>query len=161
MNPDGINITSDYMDIVGSVMKNDEGTYSVVTPNGLSPIGINNSGVDSWSAANITTSSNTVGVLSGASRIRPTVDQIMDEHSLNRIAVDHKVTAQELLKLQEVAPDYASEIKENIAKNLARDIAKKVMFKKKHDKDADVHHFIGRVWVFTDEELKELLQNVY
>ena len=84
----------------------------------------------------------------------------MDEHSLNRIAVDHKVTAQELLKLQEVAPDYASEIKENIAKNLARDIAKKVMFKKKHDKDADVHHFIGRVWVFTDEELKALLSEV-
>ena len=69
----------------------------------------------------------------------------------------------ELLKLQEVAPDYAGEIKENIAKNLARDISKKVMFKKKHDKDADVHHFIGRVWVFTDDELKALLKdkNVY
>lgn len=90
--------------------------------------------------------------------IQRTIDDIMDEYSLNRVAVDHKVTAQELLKLQEVAPDYASEIKENIAKNLARDITKKVMFKKKHDKDADVHHFIGRVWVFTDDELKELLK---
>jgi len=112
---------------------------------------------NSWTAQNITTA---VGS-SGTFKIKPTVDEIMDEHSLNRIAVDHKVTAAELLKLQEVAPDYASEIKENIAKNLARDIAKKVMFKKKHDKDADVHHFIGRVWVFTDDELKELLQNVH
>ena len=125
-------------------------------------VGINGTGItsiqpNSWSVNNTTTAA-----ISGSSiRIKPSVDEIMDEHSLNRIAVDHKVTAQELLKLQEVAPDYASEIKENIAKNLARDIAKKVMFKKKHDKDADVHHFIGRVWVFTDEELKELLNNVY
>ncbi len=124
---------------------------------GMSGTGVTGISPNSWSANNITTAA-----ISGSSiRIKPTVDQIMDEHSLNRIAVDHKVTAAELLKLQEVAPDYASEIKENIAKNLARDIAKKVMFKKKHDKDADVHHFIGRVWVFTDEELKELLQNVH
>ena len=110
---------------------------------------------------NIWTTNVTASNVSGTSiRIKPAIEEVMDEHSLNRIAVDHKVTAQELLKLQEVAPDYASEIKENIAKNLARDIAKKVMFKKKHDKDADVHHFIGRVWVFTDEELKALLSEV-
>jgi uncharacterized spore protein YtfJ len=126
---------------------NDSITYGV-------PTGVVDT--SAWAANTITAATN-----SGSSiKIKPTADQIMDEHSLNRIAVDHKVTAQELLKLQEVAPDYASEIKENIAKNLARDIAKKVMFKKKHDKDADVHHFIGRVWVFTDEELKELLQEV-
>jgi len=110
-----------------------------------------------WNANTITTAAGSPGTFS----IKRTVDEILDEHVINRIAVDHKVTAAELLKLQEVAPDYASEIKENIAKNLARDIAKKVMFKKKHDKDADVHHFIGRVWVFTDEELKELLNNVH
>lgn len=122
---------------------------------GLTVGGISALSPSSWSAANV------VSAATPLPKITRTVDEIMDEHSLNRIAVDHKVTAQELLKLQEVAPDYASEIKENIAKNLARDIAKKVMFKKKHDKDADVHHFIGRVWVFTDEELKELLQNVH
>jgi uncharacterized spore protein YtfJ len=152
MNPD------DILDMtIGTVTQSDTGTYSIVTPNGLAPIGIANGGVDSWSAANITSGAINSGVL----KIKPTVDEIMDEHSLNRFAIDHKVSAQELLKLQEVAPDYASEIKENIAKNLARDIAKKVMYKKKHDKDADVHHFIGRVWVFTDDELKELLQNVH
>ncbi len=145
MNPD------DVLDEVlqGTITLND-GTFSIATGNGLTPIAIN-----SWSAANAMTAATPLP------KITLTVDEIMDEHSLNRIAVDHKVTAAELLKLQEVAPDYASEIKENIAKNLARDIAKKVMFKKKHDKDADVHHFIGRVWVFTDDELKELLQNVH
>jgi hypothetical protein len=145
MNPD--DVLNDVMQ--GSLTLSD-GNYSVVTNSGLAPIGIS-----SWSAHNAMTAATPLP------KITRTVDEIMDEHSLNRIAVDHKVTAQELLKLQEVAPDYASEIKENIAKNLARDIAKKVMFKKKHDKDADVHHFIGRVWVFTDEELKELLNNVH
>ena len=81
----------------------------------------------------------------------------LDKYAMNRFAVDHKVTAQELLKLQEVAPDFAKEIKENISKNLARDIATKVSYTKKYDKDADVHHFIGRVWVFSEEELKGIL----
>ncbi len=149
MNPDDI-----LNETIGTVTLGDNG-YSIVTANGLAPIGIASGSSGSWAANNIVTAATPLP------KITRTVDEIMDEHSLNRIAVDHKVTAQELLKLQEVAPDYASEIKENIAKNLARDIAKKVMFKKKHDKDADVHHFIGRVWVFTDEELKELLQNVH
>jgi hypothetical protein len=141
MNPD------DVLDIDISGLRINAGSISGLTPAPILP--------NSWSASNVTAAATPLP------KITRTVDEIMDEHSLNRIAVDHKVTAQELLKLQEVAPDYASEIKENIAKNLARDIAKKVMFKKKHDKDADVHHFIGRVWVFTDEELKELLQNVH
>jgi hypothetical protein len=88
----------------------------------------------------------------------PNIDDILDECVMNRIAIDHKVSAAELLKLQAVAPDYASEIKENIAKNLAREVAKKVTYTKKHNKDTDVHHFIGRVWVFTEDELKSLLE---
>ena len=91
-------------------------------------------------------------------KLELSVDDIMEENSMNRFAVDHKVTAAELLKLQETAPDYAGEIKESIAKNLARDISKKITYKKKFDKDTDVHHFIGRVWVFTDEELKAILE---
>ncbi len=84
-------------------------------------------------------------------------EDLLDEYAMNRFAIDHKVTAQELLKLQEVAPDYAKEIKEKIAKNLAREIATKVSYTKKHDKDSDVHHFIGRVWVFSEDELKSIL----
>ena len=92
------------------------------------------------------------------SPIKANVDDILDEFAMNRLVIDHKVTAQELLKLQEVAPDFAKEIKENIAKNLARDITTKISYTKKHDKDADVHHYIGRVWVFTEEELKSILE---
>jgi hypothetical protein len=121
------------------------------------PSGIN--AVSSWSEANVVTTG-AVGSSISPLSIKQTVDEFMDEHSLNRFTIDHKVTAQELIKLQEVAPDYISEIKDNIARNLARDIAKKVMFKKKHNKDTDVHHFIGRVWVFTDEELKTILNEV-
>lgn len=84
-------------------------------------------------------------------------EDLLDKFAMNKFTIDHKVTAQELLKLQEVAPDFAKEIKENIAKNLARDISNKVSYTKKHDKDTDVHHFIGRVWVFNEEELKQIM----
>ena len=95
-----------------------------------------------------------------ASSINPVtaIEDILDQFIMNRITVDHKVTAQELLKLKEVAPDYASEIKEGIADNLTREIAKKISYTKKYNKDTDVHHFIGRVWVFTDDELKSILE---
>jgi hypothetical protein len=87
-------------------------------------------------------------------------DNLLDKYEFNKIVVDHKVQEQELMKLKEVAPDYANEIKENLAKNAARDIIKKMSFTRKHDKDADVHHFIGRVWVFTEDELKKLIEEV-
>jgi hypothetical protein len=86
------------------------------------------------------------------------IDDLMERHEFNRVTVAHKVATHELMKLKEVTPTYAEEIKENLAKNSARDIVKKMTFTKKHDVDADVHHFIGRVWVFTNEELIALLK---
>lgn len=90
--------------------------------------------------------------------IRDSEEDLMERWIMNRVTIDHKVQEQELMKLKEVAPDYANEIKENLAKNAARDMIKKVTFTKKHDKDADVHHFIGRVWCFTEQELKEFIK---
>jgi len=87
-------------------------------------------------------------------------ENLLDKYEFNKVVVDHKVQEHELMKLKEVAPDYANEIKENLAKNAARDIIKKMSFTRKHDKDADVHHFIGRVWVFTEDELKKLIEEV-
>lgn len=87
-------------------------------------------------------------------------DEILDRYSFNKITVDHKVQEQELLKLKETVPTYADEIKENLARNMSRDIMKKMTFTKRHDKDADVHHFLGRVWVFTEDELKNLIQEI-
>jgi hypothetical protein len=96
----------------------------------------------------------------GAIAIGMMSDEIMDKYEFNKITVEHKVAGHELLKLKEIAPTYADEIKENLSKNASRDIIKKMSFTKKHDKDSDVHHFIGRVWVFTEEELKKLIEEV-
>jgi hypothetical protein len=123
--------------VTGSITMAD-GTYGVVTSNGISPLTMN--------------TASTISI-----RQPFDIEDFLDEHIMNRVTVSHKVQEQELMKLKEVAPDYATEIKENIAKNCARDMTKKLTFTKKHDKDADVHHFIGRVWMFTEDELKNLI----
>lgn len=87
-----------------------------------------------------------------------TTEDLLDRYELNYVTVEHKVTAYELLKLKEVAPTYADEIKENLSRSVAREIIKKTSFTKKLDITTDVHHFIGRVWVFTDEEIKKLIE---
>jgi hypothetical protein len=86
------------------------------------------------------------------------MEDFLDTHSFNKITVEHKVAEFELAKLRETVPTYADEIKENLSKNLARDIIKKATFTKKHNVDGDTHHFLGRVWVFTEGELKELIE---
>jgi hypothetical protein len=85
------------------------------------------------------------------------MEDFLDTHSFNKITVEHKVAEFELAKLKETVPTYADEIKENLSKNLARDIIKKTTFTKKHNVDSDTHHFLGRVWVFTEDELKNLI----
>jgi hypothetical protein len=87
-------------------------------------------------------------------------ETMLDKYEFNKLIVDHKVSAHELLKLKDAVPTYADEIKENLAKNAARELVKKITFTKKHDVDSDVHHFIGRVWVFTEDELKKLIEEV-
>jgi len=86
------------------------------------------------------------------------IEDLMERHELNLLTVEHKVTEFELMKLKDTVPTYADEIKENLSRNLSREIIKKATFTKKRDVDADVHHFIGRVWVFTEDELKKLLE---
>jgi hypothetical protein len=85
------------------------------------------------------------------------MEDFLDTHTFNKITIEHKVTEFELAKLRETVPTYADEIKENLSKNLARDIIKKATFTKKHNIDSDTHHFLGRVWVFTEGELKNLI----
>ncbi len=87
------------------------------------------------------------------------VEDVLDKYILNQIVVEHKVTEHEMLKIQETSPDYAEHIKENLTKNAARDIVKKMSFTKKKDMDADVTCFRGRVWVFTKEELLQILED--
>lgn len=138
---------------VGSITVSN-GDYSVITSNGISPL--------TMATTSTTLPISAVGATSGTISMRSTfnVEDFLEEHIMNRFTVDHKVQEQELMRLRETTPDYANEIKESLASNCARDMIKKLTFTKKHDKDADVHHFIGRVWLFTEEELKNLLLEV-
>jgi hypothetical protein len=108
-------------------------------------------------ASTISVSNGTTNTVLGVG-ISFDMENFLDEHSFNKFTVDHKVQEHELMKLKETVPTYVDEIKENLSKNLARDIIKKATFTKKHDKDADVHHFLGRVWIFTEDELKNLIK---
>ena len=111
--------------------------------------------IDSLTVGTITTSSTSYGTIT----LSPTaVEDLMERHELNLLTVEHKVTEFELMKLKDTVPTYADEIKENLSRNLSREIIKKASFTKKRDIDADVHHFIGRVWVFTEDELKKLIE---
>jgi hypothetical protein len=116
------------------------------------------------STTTITPPMDTITITSGATSygtlsVSPTaVEDLMERHELNLLTVEHKVTEFELMKLKDTVPTYADEIKENLSRNLSREIIKKASFTKKRDVDVDVHHFIGRVWVFTEDELKKLLE---
>jgi hypothetical protein len=111
--------------------------------------------IDSLTVGTITTSSTSYGTITLS---HTAVEDLMERHELNLLTVEHKVTEFELMKLKDTVPTYADEIKENLSRNLSREIIKKASFTKKRDVDADVHHFIGRVWVFTEDELKKLLE---
>lgn len=131
-------------DLILGGVNMDGGEYKIMTNDGLTSISSSNIAVSNIS--NVT--------------IRPAgldMEEFLDRHSFNKFTVDHKVAEHEFLKLKETVPTYADEIKENLSKALARDIIKKATFTKKKDVDADVHHFLGRVWVFTEDELKNLI----
>lgn len=138
------------MTMIGDVMQTVDDNLKMVTSTGMVTIA---------SGGSITSPITYTGNGSSVSIKEPTED-LMEKWIMNRVTIDHKVQEQELMRLKEVAPDYANEIKENLAKNAARDMIKKITFTKKHDKDADVHHFIGRVWCFTEQELKEFIKEV-
>jgi hypothetical protein len=124
-------------------------------------IGSNDMGMGS-----ITISTTNTGTITGATGVSSSslsfggfdMEDFLDTHSFNKITVEHKVAEFELMKLKETVPTYADEIKENLSKNLARDIIKKTTFTKKHNVDSDTHHFLGRVWVFTEDELRNLIE---
>jgi hypothetical protein len=115
-------------------------------------------GISDMTTGSITISNGGVGY--GTIAMSVITDDLLDKYEFNKLTVDHKVSAHELLKLKDTVPTYADEIKENLAKNASRELVKKMTFTKKHDVDSDVHHFIGRVWVFTEEELKKFIEEV-
>jgi hypothetical protein len=111
-------------------------------------------------------SNNTISVVTATNTggIRPTpkvkTQDILDQFALNEFVVEHRVQEQELIKLKEQNVDYADAIKENMAKNMARDVVKKISFTKKFEQDTFNHSFRGRCWVFTKEEMINLIEAI-
>jgi len=92
--------------------------------------------------------------------MRPNIDEVVDRYALNEFVVEHRIQEFELMKLRESNVDYADVIKNNLAKMASRDIIKKMTFTKKHEIDSDTHSFRGRVWVFTKDELTQMIQEI-
>ena len=88
-----------------------------------------------------------------------TTKELLDRYEMNEFFIEHRIQEQELLKLKETA-DYADHIKDNMAKNMARQIVKKISFTKTHEVDVGVHSYRGRCWVFTKEELINLIKEI-
>jgi hypothetical protein len=88
------------------------------------------------------------------------IEHIIESYELNEMVVEHRVQSQEMLKLKEQNVDFADVIKENMSKNMARQITKKISFTKKYEADTDVHSYRGRCWVFTKEEMIQLIKDI-
>jgi len=147
---------------IGDVV-DDGGDLKIMTNNGLQTIMSNavltapsSIGVGSWSANNVVTANQGAGGFT----IKVDPDEMLEKYEFNQFVVEHKVQEQELLTLKEQNVNYAEEIKEAMAKNCAREFIKKLSFSKKHDPDTSTHSFRGRVWVFTREELVNLIEDV-
>ena len=87
------------------------------------------------------------------------ISDILDEWELNQFTVEHKVQEQELLKLKENDVNYADAIKQNLTKSATDAIGKKMSFTKFKDLNMDTTSFRGRIWVFTKEELEQLIKD--
>ena len=96
---------------------------------------------------------------SAIGRMTTPTEDLLDRYELCQFIVNHKVAEHEMMKIKESQPDYADIIKENLSKMAARDIIKKMSFTKKKEIDSDTHHFMGKVWVFTKEELLQLIED--
>jgi hypothetical protein len=140
----------------------DDGDLKVVTGNGLSTLtSISNSVLTAGAGVNnawVTTAQ--ANGVSGGFTFNVNPDDMLEKYEFNQFVVEHKVQEQELLTLKEQNVNYAEEIKEAMAKNCAREFIKKLSFSKKHDPDTSTHSFRGRVWVFTREELVNLIEDV-
>lgn len=118
-------------------------------------ISVGNGGIGAGSITT-TTSNNTI---SGVRFPSTTNEEILDKYSFNEVLVEHKISAAELLAIKDTV-DFKDIIKQNLTKYAAKEIANKMNFTKKHDMDSDSHLFRGRCWVFTREELLELIEGV-
>ena len=92
--------------------------------------------------------------------VKKPIEDILDKYEMNQLVVEHKVLEYELLKLKEVDINYGDLIKANLTKTVSEHVTKRMTFTKKVDIDSDTTTFRGRIWVFTKDELNELIEDV-
>ena len=113
------------------------------------------------SVSNNSGNSITIGAaIGGVTAVRPPVEMILDRYSLNELTVEHRVQEFELMKLRESNVDYVDHIKTNLSKMASDEVTRKMTFTKKTDQNTDTHSFRGRVWVFSKEELKQMIEEI-
>lgn len=84
---------------------------------------------------------------------------LLDKYEMNHFVVQHKLTAQEYMTLQTVDTNFADHIKHNITKTTATKIIDKMSFTRSTSVGNDTITVRGRIWVFTKEELNQLIQD--
>jgi len=92
--------------------------------------------------------------------IRTPAETILDRYQLNEVTVQHRVQEFEMMKLRESNVDYAKIIKENLSKLASEEVTNKMTFTKKTEIGSDTHSFRGRVWVFSKEELIQMIEEI-
>jgi len=107
----------------------------------------------------IFTTSGGTGTISAMQMPKASLDYLLDTYEMNQIVVEHKLQEHELMKLKDADVNFADHIKSNLTKTAAEKIVQKMSFTKIKDPNMDVTSFRGRVWVFTKDELEQLIKD--
>lgn len=99
------------------------------------------------------------GTVSTIQMPKASLEYLLDTYEMNQIVVEHKLQEHELMKLKDADVNFADHIKSNLTKTAAEKIVQKMSFTKIKDPNMDVTSFRGRVWVFTKDELEQLIKD--
>ena len=102
---------------------------------------------------------NNTGTVGTMHMPKASLDYLLDTYEMNQIVVEHKLQEQELMTLRTADVDFANHIKLNLTTRTAERIVQKMSFTKVKDPVMDVTSFRGRVWVFTKDELEQLIKD--
>jgi len=128
---------------------------TIVTGNGSAGVG----GYSHNAISPIFTTSGGTGTISAMQMPKASLDYLLDTYEMNQIVVEHKLQEHELMKLKDADVNFADHIKSNLTKTAAEKIVQKMSFTKIKDPNMDVTSFRGRVWVFTKDELEQLIKD--
>jgi hypothetical protein len=139
--------------ILMGTMQNPSIWTTTTSPNTLTPNTI-------MSNPSVITQTSTNTNMGAINNTRYNTDALLEKYELNQLYVEHRVSSQELLSLKDTDPDFMQHIKEKLTLECSKELVRKMSFTKKHDVDMDSHSYRGRVWVFTKEELVNMIEDL-